>query len=349
VDYAHKDNQIAAVDHIASPSQPVANFAESASREVWGQSHAEQNGTKPALGADAGNPLFPGADPDIIMADKNYWIYPTNDGNNTDRIVVHSSPDLQHWTTREPVLNVSDIGWTRGDGQSRHDLWAPGIVHENNKYYLYYSMGVPDWKQCKIGVAVSDTPDGHFKDIGRPLIWSYNGFHAIDPMVFKDPKTGDHLLYCGGAGANKLHVWKLNPDMTSLDKELVVDTPKNFTEGAFMNYHDGKYYLSYSHGLFFNPDYSVHYATSDSPTGPWNYKGQILGSNEEHLGPGHHAILENPDTGKSYIVYHRWNGAAPTGKLPPSRSVAIDKLEYDKDGNIIPVKMTNTGVDPAPL
>jgi beta-xylosidase len=296
-----------------------------------------------------GNPLFPGADPDVVIADKSYWVYPTGEGNLTDSFYVHSSTDLKNWSTRGPVLSVSDIDWIKGDGQPRHDLWAPGIIQENNKYYLYYSMGVPDGKQCRIGVAVSDTPDGKFKDIGKPLVSGGDRFQAIDPMVFEDPKTGDHLLYCGGAGGTRMHVYKLKPDMVSIEKEIPVDTPKNFTEGAFMHYRDGKYYMSYSHGLFFNPDYSVCYSTSDSPTGPWTYKGKILQSNEEHLGPGHHAFLQNPTTGDWYIAYHRWNGAAPTGRLPSTRSVAIDKLEYDKNGDILPVKMTNTGVDPAPI
>ncbi len=298
---------------------------------------------------DKGNPLFPGADPDVLITDKSYWVYPTGEGHKTDSFYVQQSTDLKQWSSRGPIFNVKDIGWANSDGQPRHDLWAPGIIHANDKYYLYYSLGAPDWTKSRIGVAVSDTPDGKFKDIGRPLIGSHRGFQAIDPMVFEDPKTGDHLLYAGGAGGAKLRVFKLNPDLVSIEKEIKVDTPKNFTEGAFMHYREGKYYLSYSKGYFFNPDYSVHYASSDSPTGPWTYKGPILQSDSEHLSPGHHAFMQNPKTGDWYIAYHRWNDAAKTGKLPPSRSVAIDKLEYDKNGDILPVKMTNTGVGPAPL
>lgn len=295
-----------------------------------------------------GNPLFPGADPDILIADKSYWIYPTGQANDTSTFFVNTSKDLKTWTQKGPILKVSDIAWLQKDGQ-RRDLWAPGIMEENGKYYLWYSVGAPDWKKSKIGVAVSDTPEGPFKDSGREIVGSKDGFQAIDPMIFKDPKTGDHLLYCGGAGGARLRIFKLNPDLTSLEKELPTTTPPQFTEGAFMHYHNGTYYLSYSHGFFFNPDYSVHYAKSASPTGPWEYKGPILQSDNQHLSPGHHAMMENSDTGKSYIIYHRYNNAAKDGKLPPTRSVAIENFQYDKDGNILPVKMTNTGVDPAPL
>jgi beta-xylosidase len=331
---------------------PALNFATASVREAWDR-EATLSSSKIAAStkeeAATGNPLFPGADPDIVIADKKYWIYPTADDATNDKLFVHTSPDLKHWETRGPVLNMKDISWINKDGAPYHQLWAPGILHENNKYYLYYSVGPQNPTPSRIGVAVSDSPDGEFKDIGKPLITGGNGFEAIDPMVFKDPKTGADYLYCGGSAGSKLRVFKLNSDCTSVEREVPVDTPKNFTEGAFMHYHNGVYYMSYSHGTWNKPDYSVCYSTSNSPTGPWKFKGTILKSNEEHLGPGHHAFLQNPSTGQWYIAYHRWAGAGTAGKWPDHRSVCIDNLEYDKDGNILPVVMTDTGVAPAPL
>lgn len=337
-------------DRQASEASPATTFAQAGACEAW--QAPPQMRAKPTITSkeqEPGNPLFPAADPDIIIADKNYWIYPTGEGIKTDELLVHSSPDLKHWDTRGPILKLSDIGWLNADGSPRHDLWAPSILHENNKYYLYYAVGAPDAMKSRIGVAVCDTPDGKFKDIGHPLVMSGNGFQAIDPMVFVDPKTGDHLLYAGGAGGSKLHVYKLKPDLVTIDSEIEVPKPQNFTEAPFMHYKDGTYYLSYSHGVFWDPDYSVCYSTAKSPTGPWTFKGTILKSNDEHLGPGHHAFLYNPTTDKWYVAYHRWNGAATSGKLPESRSVAVDYIEYDKNGDILPIKMTDIGVDPAPL
>jgi hypothetical protein len=37
------------------------------------------------------------------------------------------------------------------------------------------------------------------------------------------------------------------------------------------------------------------------------------------------------------------------GKKPPCRSVCIDLLNFAPNGDIMPVKMTDTGVPPAPL
>jgi beta-xylosidase len=337
-------------DRIASDQNSGFNFSLAAAEEIWNS----QTRLKPPIKslvdarAESGNPLFPGADPDVIIADKKYWIYPTADDNSNTAIYVHSSSDLTNWKTSGPVLNLSDVSWANKDGAPWHQLWAPGIVHENNKYYLYFSVGPQNPTPSRIGVAVSDTPDGHFVDLGKPLITRDNGFEAIDPMIFKDPKTGDHYLYCGGSAGSKLHVYKLNPDMSSVDKEIPVDNPQDFTEGAFMHYRNGIYYMSYSHGHWNQNDYEVCYSTASSPTGPWTFKGPILQSNDEHLGPGHHAFLQNPASGQWYIVYHRWEHAGDSGKWPPNRSVAIDKLEYDLNGNIIPIKMTDTGVDASP-
>ncbi len=327
------------------------SFAEAGVREAWDYKLASKSATDTATssGDGQGNPLFPGADPDVLIADKKYWIYPTTEAGPNDELFVHSSPDLRHWKTIGPVLNLADIGWVTADGAPNHQLWAPGVLHEGGKYYLYYSVGPQNPTPSRIGVAVCDTPDGKFRDVGKPLITGGNGFEAIDPMVFKDPKTGEHYLYCGGSAGSTLHVYKLNSDLTSIDKEIPVQNPVNFTEGAFMNYHDGKYYMSYSHGHWNQSDYQVCYSMADSPTGPWTYEGTILSTNAEHLGPGHHAFLENPSTGQTYIVYHRWDKAVSSGKMPEHRSVAIDKLEYDNNGKIKPVIMTDTGVPASPL
>jgi beta-xylosidase len=296
------------------------------------------------------NPLFFGADPDILIANKTYYVYPTGtDTRSYDSFLVYASPDLKTWKETGPVLRIQDISWINDDGAPSHSLWAPGVCMANGKYYLYFSIGPQNPTPSRIGVAVCDSPDGKFIDSGKPLVTGGNGFEAIDPMAFRDPKSGKHYLYCGGSAGAKLRVFELNDDMVSIAREIPVETPVNFTEGSFMHWRGGKYYLSYSHGVWNSDSYSVCYSTADSPTGPWKYKGTILKSNDEHSGPGHHAFFENPATGQWYVVYHRWNGAKKTGKMPPARSVCIDLLEYDKNGDILPVKMTDTGVAPSPV
>ena len=46
------------------------------------------------------------------------------------------------------------------------------------------------------------------------------------------------------------------------------------------------------------------------------------------------------------MIYHR----RPIGETDGNyRVTCIDRMYFDQDGNILPVKMTNSGVDAAPL
>ena len=113
-----------------------------------------------------------------------------------------------------------------------------------------------------------------------------------------------------------------------------------FRSVAFVHEGDGRYYLSYSHGGWQQSSYSVHYATSESPTGPWTYRGAILTSDATRKGPGHHSFVRHPRTGEWLIVYHRWENQTGDGPYRGSRQVCIDRLEFDADGLMRPVVMT---------
>ena len=300
------------------------------------------------------NPIFPGADPDLIAACGRWWIYPTNptdpaDGRSATRFYAWSSPDLKHWTRSTSLLEMNAIPWVAADGAPDHGLWAPSLTAANGRYFLYFAVGPQNLTPSRLGVAVADTPAGPFLDSGMPILKGGPGFEAIDPMVFVDPKDGQAYLYSGGSAGATLRIFTLKPDMTEIDKEVPVATPPNFTEGAFVHERAGIYYLSYSHGHWDGPDYSVHYATSTSPVGPWTYRGAILTADATHQGPGHHAFAENPVTHQWYIAYHRWERGPGAGPYRGDRQVAVDAIHYAPDGSILPVKMTDTAPPNSPL
>jgi Glycosyl hydrolases family 43 len=61
-------------------------------------------------------------------------------------------------------------------------FWAPDLEQVGNRYLLYYSaQRRGDHRRC-IGVAISDQPDGHFYDLGHPLV-SNDPDGAIDPAL----------------------------------------------------------------------------------------------------------------------------------------------------------------------
>lgn len=303
--------------------------------------------------AVAGNPQFEGADPHALFIGDELWVFPTGGPGGSwraDRFGAFSSRDLKTWTPRGELIRKDQIGWLKDDGAPRHSLWAPGIASANGKYYLYFSVGPQKPTPSRIGVAVADRPEGPYRDSGKPLITGRlaeqgEEFEAIDPMVYKDPKSGKIYLYAGGSAGSRLKVWELNPDMVTLKREIPVEQPPYFTEGAFMHERNGTYYLSYSHGRFNGPSYSVHYATAKSPIGPWTYRGRLLASDATHQGPGHHSFVKAPN-GDWLIVYHRWERGPGPGPYRGERQVAIERIGYASDGKILPITMTDGAAAP---
>ena len=301
----------------------------------------------------ARNPQFQGADPHAMVIGNELWVFPTGGPGGSwtaDRFGAFSTRDLRHWRSRGVVLRRDDIAWIGNDGAPEHFLWAPGVVTRGGKWYLYFSVGPQNPTPSRIGVAVADRPQGPYRDSGAPLVTGElvhdgHGFEAIDPMVFVDPRDGAAYLYAGGSAGATLRVWKLAPDMIHLDHEVTVPQPPQFTEGSFMHERNGIYYLSYSHGSWNGPSYSVHYATAPSPVGPWRYRGAILVGDRRDQGPGHHSFVRMP-SGQWLIVYHRWERPPGPGPYRGERQVAVDRIHYAADGRILPVHMTEGDAAP---
>lgn len=287
------------------------------------------------------NPVMDGADPHAIVIGRDYWIYPTEARTRRKIFAAYRSTDLRVWQRQGTILDLDGIPWIKEDGAPRHHAWAPALAVKDRKAYLYYSVGPQTPTPSRIGVAVGSSPTGPFKDIGKPLLTGGDGFEAIDPMVFIDPADNRAWFYAGGSAGATLRVFEMADDMISFKREVEIEQPEKFTEGAFMHLHDGTYYLSYSHGKWSDSSYSVHYATAPSPTGPWTYRGAILESDDKHQGPGHHSFVRNPVTKDWFIVYHRWETSKKNGPYRGGRRIAVEKVEYDEKGRILPVKMTD--------
>lgn len=293
----------------------------------------------------SGNPIFTGwyADPEGVILDDQYWVYPTYSAAYDKQLFMDafSSPDLVHWTKHEKVISQDGISWLR------RALWAPAVVSANGKYYLFFGANdVHEGEIGGIGVATADDPAGPFVDaLGHPLIGEIvNGAQPIDQFVFRDD-DGSYYMYYGGWG--HCNVVRLSDDLLSVipfdDGETYKEiTPKNYVEGPFMLKRNGKYYFMWSEGGWTGPNYCVAYAIADSPFGPFERVGKILQQDENVArGAGHHSVIKVPGKEKYYIVYHRRPLNERAGN---SRETCIDKLEFNEDGTIKPVKMTFEGV-----
>ncbi|TKK67509.1 arabinan endo-1,5-alpha-L-arabinosidase [Ilyomonas limi] len=299
----------------------------------------------------SGNPLFTGwyADPEGTIFNHQYWIFPTYSAPYNQQVFMDafSSTDLTNWQKHPRIIDTSIIRW------AKRAMWAPSITEKDGKYYLFFGANdIQNNQQTGgIGIAVADHPDGPYKDyLGKPLIDSFiNGAQPIDQFVFKDKDGEYYLIYGGWRHCNIVH---LKNDFTgflpmkdgTLFKEI---TPEHYVEGPFMFIRNGKYYFMWSEGGWTGPDYSVAYAMADSPFGPFKRIGKILQQDTTvATGAGHHSVIHLPKEDKWYIVYHR----RPLGQTDGNaRVTCIDKMEFDANGYILPVKITSKGVAAQPL
>ena len=294
----------------------------------------------------AGNPVFPGwyADPEGIVFDQKYWIYPTYSAPYDEQTFfdAFSSPDLVNWTKHPKILEKSDVKW------AKRAMWAPSIIQHKDQYFFFFGANdiQSDNEYGGIGVAVASQPQGPFRDyLGKPLIDKfYNGAQPIDQFAFRDKDGQVYLIYGGWRHCN---IAKLNDDFTGFtafdDGETFKEmTPEGYVEGPFMFIKNDKYYFMWSEGGWTGPDYSVAYAVADSPMGPWKRIGKILQQDDKIArGAGHHSVIHTPGTEDYYIVYHR----RPLDQTDRNaREVSIEKMLFDENGLIKPVVLTHEGV-----
>ncbi|MBC7722704.1 MAG: family 43 glycosylhydrolase [Pedobacter sp.] len=267
---------------------------------------------------------------------------------------VHSSNDMVNWTDHGSPIGLESFSW------ARDRAWAAQCIERNGKFYWYMCAQTTE-NNMSIGVAVSDSPTGPFKDaLGKPLITT-GTWANIDPTVAIDD-DGQAYLYWGNGG---LFYVKLNKDMISYSGEIVTvqlnvetfggtrrarnsettnssDVTKNkdtYVEGPWFYKRNGKYYQMFA-GMGKSGE-SLSYSMSDSAIGPWKYQGKIMTDQPTNSFTNHGGIIDYK--GKSYLFYH-------TGLLPGAgsygRSSAIEEFTYNADGTIPSVTMTKEGVKP---
>ncbi|MBN2166312.1 MAG: glycoside hydrolase family 43 protein [Marinilabiliaceae bacterium] len=305
------------------------------------------------------------ADPAVHVFNGRIYIYPSHDiesgipendnGDHFDMRDYHvfSMDSIDGEVTDHGVaLDVKDIAW------AGRQLWDSDAAYKDGKYYLYFPLK-DQTDIFRIGVAISDKPEGPFIPQDAPIKGSY----SIDPCVFKDD-DGTHYMYFGGLWGGQLQryrnnkaiecgvepardepalcprVVRLSDDMLEFAEEpmgVIIqdqegnplkagDHDRRFFEASWMHKYNGKYYFSYSTGN----THKLCYAIGNSPYGPFTYQGIIL---TPVVGwTTHHSICEYK--GKWYLFYH---DCKPSGGKTWLRSLKVTELEYNGDGSIITI------------
>lgn len=313
--------------------------------------------------------LFPAdymADPSVHVFNGRLYIYPSHDresgipendnGDHFDMNDYHvlSTDDVMHGEIVDHgvALKVADIPW------AGRQLWDCDIACKDGKYYLYFPL--KDRNDIfRMGVAISDKPEGPFIPQPDPIRGSY----SIDAAVFRDD-DGSYYMYFGGIWGGQLQryrdnkaiespclpadnepalpsrVVKLSDNMLEFAEEprqvivlgedgkpLFAGDPHRFFEASWMHKYKGKYYFSYSTG----DTHLLCYAVGDNPYGPFTYQGVIL---TPVVGwTTHHSIAEYK--GKWYLFHH---DCVPSGGKTWLRSLKVVELEYDEEGKIQTIK-----------
>ena len=282
-------------------------------------------------------------------------------------IKVISSEDLINWTDHGEIP-VGGRVLENGAAKWATNSWAPSVVHKTingeEKFFLYFADN-----GSGIGVLVSDSPTGPFTDpIGGPIV---NGdtpgaqgvVWMFDPAVYIDDDGSAYMYFGGGIPAQSdgtslpediLHprssrVIKLGDDMISTEGEAVmIDAPGIFEDSGMHKYGD-TYYYSYCTNFDVQnyedtdgtkyPSGTICYMTSDSPMGPFTYRGSVLDNMYGFFGMGgnnHHAIFEFKDS--YYMIYHARTLEKAMGyDNKDCRSTHINKVEFNEDGTMQPV------------
>ena len=231
--------------------------------------------------------------------------------------------------SRDGHDSPSDVDWTD------ELLFAPDVVERGGKYYLY--AYIVNAKGC---VAVADRPEGPFRLLSRykyDIPNHYDNGTFIDPGVLVDD-DGRVYVYCGYQGSYmcelKDNMYEAVPGSYKLD---IIPTaePHRFFEACSPRKINGTYYLIYSP----QRGSCLDYATSDSPTGPFTYRGTIIDNGIDFPGGNDHGSVCCVN-GQWYIFYHRM-----TNGTIKSRRGCVERIEILPDGTIPQVEMTSLGFE----
>ena len=322
-----------------------------------------------ALTATAQNPVIHDqftADPTARVFGDRLYLYPSHDifppeGARQDWFCmadyhVFSTDNLTEWTDHGVIVTQNAVPWVRTDSYA---MWAPDCVSVGGRYYFYFPAAPRDGRGFAIGVATADNPEGPFMCEPKPI----EGISGIDPCVLVDD-DGSAYIYWSGMG---IRGGKLKKNMKELDGELqeikmprregmpemppmkvggeeMKGLPDGFKEGPFAFKRGNWYYLTFpwvrgETGEGKNPTETLAYAMSQSPLGPWDFKGIIMAEHANHCWTNHHSLVEF--RGQWYLFYHR-NDYSP--RDDKRRSTRIERVTFNADGTIREVTPTMRGV-----
>jgi hypothetical protein len=263
------------------------------------------------------------ADPSAHVFGDRLYLYVSYDEpgtNSYDSMVSYhsmSSDDLVNWIDHGRILHLDQVDWALSH------MWAIDANFYQGKYYLTFCAMEKSSGTFKTGLAVSDVPEGPFTNIGfiEGVEWGQ------DPAFFIDDDQKPYLIW-GGRGS--ILIAELNEDLMSVKAESITNVSEqiNGYEGPFLHKYLGKYYLTYPALDGEEWPQRMCHATAENIFGPYTSRGIYIDQYSGHSGTIHGSVVQFKDQWLAF--YHSgWVSGTET-----SRSLMMDFIEYDPEGNI---------------
>lgn len=292
----------------------------------------------PSPSDKSGNPLFTGRYDytDAKYLNDTCYIYSVLESSGKPTVDVYSSPDLVNWNLHNDILSSLKVKWLK------NNIKSISVLKSADKYYLFFSTFNPKSKKTAIGIAVSSSPVGHYKDaLGEPLLEIDS--QLPDISVFRDNNRVSYLYF---GDENSCKVAMLTDDLLSLrkfrDGTYYKDISLDHYAGCPSLFkHESKYYLIWQ-AHEDNGNEVLNYAVSDSPIGQFKQQGKLFDSSTRTaVAKGHASIIKVPGRDRYFLVYNRKNDSVTQNSI----AVSIDRINFKADRSLIPVKMTDKGVN----
>jgi hypothetical protein len=275
------------------------------------------------------------ADASIVEESGVFYCYATTDGWGK-HLSTSGTPVV--WTSRD-FVNWSFEGSIFPDNFNAK-YWAPSApFRHDGRYYLFPTL------DGQITATVSDSLTGPFKTLDGKDIFPGSGWKAfpieqksaIDAEIFRDDDGQTYMFY------SRRRVVKLMPDLSGPDGRVMgIETGETaYSEGPWVFKRKGIYYYLYTLGG--GETYVYAYLTSrESPTGPWTIPAEKIIAQTDPTaglyGPGHGCFLNPTGTDDWYFIHLEF------GRSSTNRQIFAQKMEFNDDGTIKPIKLTNQGV-----
>jgi GH43 family beta-xylosidase len=223
------------------------------------------------------------------------------------------------------------------------NVWAPEIHWFSNRWYLYYSLGVPDHPNHRVYAAQSQGTDATGPYTIKDVL--FNDYWNIDGSVFTATNGGLYFIFSGSPSGSEqdIYIAPMSNPYTLSGAPVMISAPTQswevngappaVNEGPFGFTHAGRTFIDYSASGCWTDDYCLGLLTLTGTNlldpNSWTKSGPVFSKQPGAYGPGHNGIFTDA-SGQDWNIYHANN---LTGQgCGGYRQLRIQRLAWNANG-----------------